>query len=182
MGMEGMMLSPENEMYGHHLAMSHPNLEEMMASHGHGGNNLPLPTYEESMLQAQKMQQAQSMASGLQQQQQFEFMQQHPRQQSIPASMTYSHQLSPPQHGLMSPPQSVHSQHSLSPPGAPPANAHSTSPQKPRGLLPTSPTHMAAMRNHQRHQSFDFPESSQQLVVKLCGVTEIFTRLPTLTR
>merc|ERR1719466_526776 len=84
-----------------------------MASHGHGGNNLPLPTYEESMLQAQKMQQAQSMASGLQQQQQFEFMQQHPRQQSIPASMTYSHQLSPPQHGLMSPPQSVHSQHSL---------------------------------------------------------------------
>merc|ERR1712107_103742 len=89
---------------GHHLAMSHPNLEEMMASHGHGGNNLPLPTYEESMLQAQKMQQAQSMASGLQQQQQFEFMQQHPRQQSIPASMTYSHQLSPLQHGLMSPP------------------------------------------------------------------------------
>merc|ERR1712130_655641 len=56
-GMEGMMLSPENEMYGHHLAMSHPNLEDMMASHGHGGNNLPLPTYEESMLQAQKMQQ-----------------------------------------------------------------------------------------------------------------------------
>merc|ERR1712210_355916 len=58
-----------------------------------------------------------------------------------------------------SPPQSVHSQHSLSPPGAPSANTHSTSPQKPRGLLPTSPTHMAAMRNHQRHQSFAFPES-----------------------
>merc|ERR1719402_2048347 len=183
-GMEGMMLSPENEMYGHHLAMSHPNLEEMMASHGHGGNNLPLPTYEESMLQAQKMQQAQSMASGLQQQQQFEFMQPHPRQQSIPASMTYSHQLSPPQHGLMSPPQSVHSQHSLSPPGAPTANAHSTSPQKPRGLLPTSPTHMAAMRNHQRHQSFDFPESSQQLVVGHPGIQGMqgmftYTNLPT---
>ena len=183
-GMEGMMLSPEHEMYGHHLAMSHPNLEEMMASHGHGGNNLPLPTYEESMLQAQKMQQAQSMASGLQQQQQFEFMQQHPRQQSIPASMTYSHQLSPPQHGLMSPPQSVHSQHSLSPPGAPSANTHSTSPQKPRGLLPTSPTHMAAMRNHQRHQSFDFPESSQQLVVGHPGMQGMqgmftYTNLPT---
>merc|ERR1711962_1798279 len=139
---------------------------------------------EESMLQAQKMQQAQSMASGLQQQQQFEFMQQHPRQQSIPASMTYSHQLSPPQHGLMSPPQSVHSQHSLSPPGAPTANSHSTSPQKPRALLPTSPTHMAAMRNHQRHQSFDFPESSQQLVVGHPGMQGMqgmftYTTLPT---
>merc|ERR1719270_2482370 len=109
------------------------------------------------MLQAQKMQQAQSMASGLQQQQQFEFMQQHPRQQSIPASMTYSHQLSPPQHGLMSPPQSVHSQHSLSPPGAPPANTHSTSPQKPRGLLPTSPALMPRQPVHEPLQTFVFP-------------------------
>ena len=75
-------------------------------------------------------------------------------------------------------------QHSLSPPGAPNGNPHSTSPQKPRGLLPTSPTHMAAMRNHQRHQSFDFPESSQQLVVGHPGMQGMqgmftYTNLPT---
>jgi len=186
MGMDGMLLSPEQEMYGHHLAMSHPNLEEMMAQ-GHG-QNLPLPTYEESMLaEAQRQRQAQSMASGLQQQQQYEqtFLQ-HPRQQSIPASMTYHQQLSPPQHGIMSPPQSVQSQHSLSPPGHP-TTPHSTSPQKPRGLLPTSPTHMVAMRNHQRHQSFDFPEASQagqQLVVGHPGMQGMsgmfaYTNLPT---
>merc|ERR1712127_411808 len=79
--------------------------------------------------------------------------------------MTYNPHMSPPgQHGLMSPPQSVQSQHSLSPPG--PLGSigpHSTSPQKPgQRLLPTSPTHMAAMRNHQRHQSFDFPDPAQQ--------------------
>jgi len=166
-GQDGMLLSPEDahSMYGHHLAVSHPNLEEMMG-HGHGGQtNLPLPTYEESL----KMHQAHSMAPGLAttQQQQFEsqFLP-HPRQQSIPASMTYNPHMSPPgSHGLMSPPQSVQSTHSLSPPGTSPHPMGSaTSPVKPRGLLPTSPTHLVAMRNHQRHQSFDFPDSSQQMV------------------
>ena len=122
-----------------------------------------------------KIHQAQSMGSGLGQQQQQQYdpqflqqqQQQHARQQSIPASMTYNPHMSPPNphHGLMSPPQSVQSQHSLSPPnsgvqgGGPPSN----SPVKPRGLLPTSPTHLAAMRNHQRHQSFDFPDTGSQL-------------------
>lgn len=118
--------------------------------------------------------QAQSMASGLQntqqqqqqpESQQFYGMQQHPRQQSIPASMTYNNpHMSPP---IMSPPQSVQSAHSLSPPGvtSPQQMAHQTSPIKSRGmLLPTSPTHMAAMRgaSHQRHQSFDFPDTQTQ--------------------
>ena len=67
--------------------------------------------------------------------------------------------LSPP---IMSPPQSVQSSHSLSPPGHAQNTGHQTSPHKGRGMmLPTSPTHMAAMRgaSHQRHQSFDFPDS-----------------------
>jgi len=185
--MDVMMLSPETEhqMYTHHLGVSHPNIEDMM---GHGQSNLPIPpSYEESVMQA-KMHQAQSMASGLansQQQQAYEsqFMQ-HPRQQSIPASMTYNPHMSPPDptHGLMSPPQSVQSQHSLSPPG-PITSTHSTSPVKPRGILPTSPTHMAAMRNHQRHQSFEFPDSSQQMVVNHPGMMQQnmfpYTNLPT---
>jgi len=96
----------------------------------------------------------------------------HPRQQSIPASMTFTHMsptssqtLSPPHHSIMSPPQSVQSGHSLSPPGVasspqqmPPHQQ--TSPVKSRNMmLPTSPTHLAAMRGatHLRHQSFDFP-------------------------
>merc|ERR1740131_532213 len=137
------------------------------------------PSYEECL----KMQQAQSMASGLaanqqqqqQQQQESQFYGMHPRQQSIPASMTYPH-MSP----LMSPPQSVQSSHTHSPHGPTTSPqqqgqqmVHQGSPLKshpsqgPRGLqLPTSPTHMAAMRGavaHQRHQSFDFPENSQQM-------------------
>lgn len=154
---------PHN-MYGHMMAVSHPNLEELQ-QHGH---KMP-PSYEECL----KMQQAQSMASGLaanqqqqqQQQQESQFYGMHPRQQSIPASMTYPH-MSP----LMSPPQSVQSSHSLSPPGAttsPQQVMHQTSPIKSRGMqLPTSPTHMAAMRGaavHQRHQSFDFPDNPQQM-------------------
>lgn len=161
--MAGLMLHDgEPHMYGHnhHLAVSHPNLEEMQQ---HGLTNKMPPSYEECL----KMQQAQSMATGLagnQQQQESQFYGMHPRQQSIPASMTYPH-MSP----LMSPPQSVQSSHALSPPGtttSPQQMVHQTSPIKSRGMqLPTSPTHMAAMRGaavHQRHQSFDFPDSNQQ--------------------
>ena len=112
--MSGMMMSPESDhhMYNHLLAASHPNLEEMMT---HGQTKMP-PSYEECL----KMQhQAQSMASGLQNPQQQPESQQfygmpHQRQQSIPASMTYNPHMSPP---IMSPPQSVQSAHSLSPPG-----------------------------------------------------------------
>merc|ERR1711936_1120643 len=142
-------------MFNHLLASSHPNLEEMMPK--------MLPSYEESMMQ----QHAKSMATGLQNAQQSEshFYNVHGRQQSIPASMTYNPHMSPP---IMSPPQSVQSQHTLSPPGvtSPHQMMHQTSPHKPRGMnLPTSPTHFAAMRgaSHQRIQSsFDFPETQSQ--------------------
>jgi len=158
--MSGLMMSPDSEhhMYGQLLASSHPNMEEIM---NHGQPKMP-PSYEECL----KMQQAQSMASGLQnsQQESQQFYGMHPRQQSIPASMTYNPHMSPP---IMSPPQSVQSAHSLSPPGvtSPQQMSHQTSPMKSRGmLLPTSPTHMAAMRgaSHQRHQSFDFPDTQSQ--------------------
>jgi len=155
--MSGMMMSPESDhhMYSQHLlAASHPNLENIMP---HGQNP---PSYEVAMHH-------QSMASGLQgSQQQMQESQQfygmHPRQQSIPASMTYNPHMSPP---IMSPPQSVQSTHSLSPPGVTsPQMTHQTSPLKNRGpILPTSPTHIAAMRgaSHQRLQSFDFPPDAQ---------------------
>ena len=189
--MSGMMLSPDSDhsrydshMYGHSLAIGRPNIEDMLT---HGQSKQP-PSYDDVM----KIHHHQSMASGLaqtgQQQQHLhesQFFMQHPRQQSIPASMTYTHMsppntqqqqhLSPPHHAIMSPPQSVQSTHSLSPPG------NSTSPQQQQQqqllhqssspiksrpmLLPTSPTHIQAMRGatHQRHQSFDFPEQQQQM-------------------
>jgi hypothetical protein len=102
-----------------------------------------------------------------------QFFMQHPRQQSIPANMTYPNQghLSP-VNGIMSPPSSVLSANSLSPPGqaGTPPHSHapphlSTSPVKSRpGIFPTSPTHMQALRGatHQRHQSFDFPDAATQ--------------------
>merc|ERR1719418_131867 len=107
----------------------------------HGQPKMP-PSYEECL---KMQQQAQSMASGLQNSQQQQESQQfygmHPRQQSIPASMTYNPHMSPP---IMSPPQSVQSAHSLSPPGVTSPQQqqmmHQTSPHKPRGInLPTSP-------------------------------------------
>lgn len=169
--MAGLMMHEDMYGQGHHLAMSHPNLEEMQQ---HGLATKMPPTYEECL----KMQQAQSMATGLaqgqqQQPQESQFYGLHPRQQSIPASMTYQHNMSP----LMSPPQSVQSSHTLSPHGpttSPQQMMQQSSPLKshpgqgpPRGIqLPTSPTHMAAMRGavaHQRHQSFDFPENNQQI-------------------
>merc|ERR1719433_407590 len=75
--------------------------------------------------------------------------------------------MSPPQSVTMSPPQT--SQHSMSPPQQQPISSQqhlssSQSPAKSRSVqLPTSPTHLAALRGatHQRHQmaptSFDFP-------------------------
>jgi Notch-like protein len=187
--LSGLMLSPDSDanspydghMYGHHLAISHPNLEEMVAT----SQSKQPPSYEEtfSITMHQSMQ-AINGHGGQQESQQFFLQQQHPRQQSIPASMTYQQHLSPPhtQHhsppGVMSPPSSVQSGHSLSPPGnaLSPNQTHlqqhhhqqqqqqqqqqQTSPVKNRQqMFPTSPTHMAALRGatHQRHQSFDFP-------------------------
>merc|ERR1719189_2113471 len=76
-----------------------------------------------------------------------------------------SNVMSPPQSLTMSPPQT--SQHSMSPPQQQMTNS---SPAKSRlslsTQLPTSPTHLAALRGatHQRHQqqasSFDFPTAS----------------------
>ena len=168
---DGMMMAgPDSEqhMFSHLLSSSHHNLEELQLA---GQAKMP-PSYEQSLHHAQ------SMASGLQtgQQQESHFypgqQQQagpHMRQQSIPASMTYNPHMSP----ILSPPQSVQSSHSLSPPTAMSQvvsphqlhhGQHQTSPIK-RGLnLPTSPTHFAAMRgaSHQRIQSFDFPETGGQ--------------------
>ena len=84
--------------------------------------------------------------------------------------------MSPPNHAVMSPPQSVtmsppqSSQHSMSPPQHQ-HQAHQSSqqqqhlsPAKSRSVqLPTSPTHLAALRGatHQRHQaSFDFSNAA----------------------
>ena len=87
-----------------------------------------------------------------------------------------SNSLSPPNHGIMmSPPQSVQSNHTMSPPSHHgsqiiPSPQHlqqqQISPAKPPAprysQLPTSPTHMAAMRGatHQKMQSFDFTNVS----------------------
>lgn len=165
------MMSSESDMFNHLLASSHPNLEEMMPK--------MLPSYEESMMQ----QHAKSMATGLQNAQQSEslYYNVHARQQSIPASMTYNPHMSPP---MMSPPQSVQSQHTLSPPGvtSPQQMMHQTSPHKPRGLnLPTSPTHFAAMRgaSHQRIQSFDFPECQAQQLGHSSMLQHGYPYLPT---
>jgi Notch-like protein len=191
--MSGMMLSPpdsdhsryDGHMYGHSLATGRPNIEEMLNQ----AQSKQPPSYDDVM----KIHHHQSMASGLSQagqqhlhESQF-FMQQHPRQQSIPASMTppnsQQQHLSPPHHAIMSPPQSVQSSHFLSPPAGSLGNSstspqqqmhqlqqqQSSSPIKSRAmLLPTSPTHLQAMRGatHQRHQSFEFPEQ-QQLGVQM---------------
>ena len=100
--------------------------------------------------------------------------------QSPPPQTSFS----PPSHGiLMSPPQSVQSNHTMSPPShhnnqnmSPPQHQQQQqqlSPTKSSAArsiqLPTSPTHMAAMRGatHQKIQSFDFtnvPQFGQQFV------------------
>merc|ERR1719411_1061759 len=128
-------------------------------------------------------QHAKSMATGLQNAQQHEsqYYNVHARQQSMPSSMPFNPHMSPP---IMSPPQSVQSQHTLSPPGvtSPQQLMHQTSPHKPRGInLPTSPTHFAAMRgaSHQRIQSFDFPESQAQQQQQMGHPGMMYPYLPT---
>lgn len=78
----------------------------------------------------------------------------HPRQQSMPASfspptpkMTPAHS-----HHHMTPPHSS-PQYALSPHNTPPV----TSPGKMRPAMPTSPTHIAALRHATASAGFDFP-------------------------
>jgi Notch-like protein len=183
--LSGLMMSPDSDanspydghMYGHHLAISHPNLEEMVGV-GHGKQP---PSYDECIKMHQSMQAIPGHNCQSESQQFFMQQQAHARQQSIPANMTYPHlspphsqHLSPPQ-AIMSPPSSVQSTNTLSPPGTslspnqPLLQQQQTSPVKNRPMMfPTSPTHLAAMRGatHQRHQSFDFPgpdNSHQQM-------------------
>merc|ERR1719507_1453661 len=162
---EGMMMSPEDNQMFHLLTHSQHNLEDLVSPHQ--AAKMP-PSYEQSLHHAQSMatglqnsQESHFYANNQQQQQQQQQAQgPHMRQQSMPSSMA-GYNMSP----ILSPPQSVQSQHSLSPPNnmSPHMMGHQTSPIKPRAMLqlPTSPTHFAAMRgaSHQRIQSFDFPES-----------------------
>merc|ERR1719205_152975 len=140
------MMSPEDNQMFHLLTHSQHNLEDLVSAHT--AAKMP-PSYEQSLHHAQ------SMATGLQNSQESHFyannqqQQQsqgpHMRQQSMPSSMA-GYNMSP----ILSPPQSVQSQHSLSPPNnmSPHMMGHQTSPIKPRAMqqLPTSPTHFAAMR------------------------------------
>jgi len=137
----------------------------------------------------------------------------HNRQQSMPASVSsYSSHLSPPHsnishhhlqspppqnnsmsppnHGIMmSPPQSVQSIHTMSPPShhvsqmmSPPQQHQQQqvlSPTKPASRsiqLPTSPTHMAAMRGatHQKMQSFEFPGNDPNINVQYANQQQQF--------
>ena len=206
-----LMLSPEHSPYeqsqgsfvssgaAQHLALSHPNLEDLVSKQP--------PSYEAALAGNHH-----SLQGGMPGQQSLEGQyyqgqqqQIHNRQQSMPASVssTYSNHLSPPHSNLssishhngqspshstgvmsppnaavMSPPQSV----TMSPPQSTMQNSvsppllqqqqlqhHSSSPIKSRSTqLPTSPTHLAAMRGatHQRqysHQasSFDFDHQAQ---------------------
>ena len=193
-----MMLSPDTSPYepqgflnaAHppHLAISHPNLEELVSKQP--------PSYEAALAHHSLqggMPGQQSLEGQYYHQQQQQQQQIHNRQQSMPASVssTYSNHLSPPHSNMsshhsqspshstgvmsppnaavMSPPQSVtmsppqSTQNSVSPPlinQPPQLQPQHSSPIKSRSTqLPTSPTHMAAMRGatHQRHQaSFDF--------------------------
>jgi len=89
--------------------------------------------------------------------------------------------MSPPQSVTMSPPQT--SQHSMSPPQqqqpvqSSQQHLSSSSPAKSRSVqLPTSPTHLAALRGatHQRHQaSFDFPPNPTTTAAATTTVSDI---------
>jgi hypothetical protein len=162
--------------------MPHPNMENM------GGTKQP-PSYDECIKMHQSMQAIPNGAP----QESHQFFMQHPRQQSIPANMTYPNQghLSP-INGIMSPPSSVLSGNSLSPPGqsGTPPHSHApshlaTSPVKSRpGVFPTSPTHMQALRGatHQRHQSFDFPDAAnqhQQQMTNMQMQSQFYPHFPT---
>ena len=174
------LLSPEHspyngeQNYGHPLALSHPNLEEMSTKQP--------PSYESAVVNNAMARSIHALQPGMpgqqglesqysnfsavhqqQQQQQQQIM--HPRQQSMPAAV-YNHlspphsnlsansppHLSPPNHQHMlspPPPQSIQSSSAavVSTSSSAPPPATSSSPVKSRSLqLPTSPTHMAAMR------------------------------------
>ena len=138
----------------------------------------------------------------------------HNRQQSMPASvssysshlspphsnMSHHHlqspppqnnSMSPPNHGIMmSPPQSVQSNHTMSPPShhvsqrmSPPQHHQQQQALSPAAKsaarsiqLPTSPTHMAAMRGatHQKIQSFDFPCNDPNIGVQYANQQQQF--------
>jgi Notch-like protein len=176
------------------LAASHPNLEELRVATSLPGSKQP-PSYETAMVSNAMVRNLQAGMPGQQglESQYTNFggqisgngqqQQQHPRQQSMPVAISnnggpvggYATHFSPPhsnssavvhsppphqQQQLMSPPQSIQSSNVSSPPAA------ASSPLKARSMqLPTSPTHMAAMRGatmqHQRGQNFDFPQQQQ---------------------
>jgi Notch-like protein len=199
-----MLLSPEHSPYEpqgfmnvNPLAMSHPNLEDLINSSKHSP-----PSYD-AAIQARTLGQT---GGGAGQQPTTNYSLENPnnfntitnnhnRQQSMPASVSsnYSNHLSPPQSNLshvqspphstgalsptnpsvMSPPQSCGS---LSPPQQQQqqqqqqlqhAQLLGSSPMKSRSIqLPTSPTHLAALRGatHQRHQgSFDYSGNDVQM-------------------
>jgi len=183
---DDMMMSPEREqfdMFNHPYQMQRH--QEMMMLQ----QKAP-PSYDDS-INSKMNTHHQSMAAGLAQMamtsesQYFTSNDWHQRQQSMPASMNFPHMsppdshtqnLSPPHHAIMSPPQSVQSNTTLSPPGgnmsSPQQMQQQTSPLKARGMmLPTSPTHMAAMRgaSHHRHQTFDFADGSGQIMNPMGG-------------
>jgi Notch-like protein len=236
--MEMMLSPPEYQTNGQNnpLALSHPNLEDLMSGEGHALNggmvSKPPPRYEEAAAMARSMQALQGGMPGQQclesqysnfsanlRQSQAAAPGTHPRQQSMPTPMSttinnptisnngsnssYSSHLSPPHSNMsshmsptqtlspshigsaMSPPQSVQSNHTMSPPHhqqmhmSPPPHGNGgqqqLSPMKSQQMngrqqqmgsqmLPTSPTHIAAMRGatHQRHQQFDFNNVSSQ--------------------
>jgi len=167
------------------LAMSHSNYEDLKAKQPPSYEAAVNSQHGSSM--GRSMQNIQAAMAGEQSHKGFGEGQQqqiHSRQQSMPSSVSSysshlspphsnlsqhlqspppSNSLSPPNHGIMmSPPQSVQSNHTMSPPShhgshhgmSPPQlyqqQQQSSSPSKPSAArsvqLPTSPTHIAAMR------------------------------------
>ena len=167
------MMSPESSPYdgqshfagnggnnSHHMAMSHPNLEDMIPSSSTGNGSKAPPSYETAVVNNAMARSMHALQGGMpgqqnlegqyqgfggnsqqqlqqQQQQQTQQQQHHPRQQSMPASTTYNlspphsnmspvqspphNAMSPPSSNMiMSPPQSIQSNHSAM--SSPPQN------------------------------------------------------------
>jgi len=184
---DDMMMSPEHEQFDifNHPYQMQRHQEMMMLQ-----QKAP-PSYDDS-INSKMNSHHQSMGAGLahmamtSESQYFSNADWHQRQQSMPANMNFPHMsptdsntqnLSPPHHAIMSPPQSVQSNTTLSPPGGNISSPQQmqqqqTSPLKSRGMmLPTSPTHLAAMRgaSHHRHHTFDFGDSSGQTMNQMGG-------------
>merc|ERR1719323_988153 len=173
-----------------HLALSHPNLEDLvnkpppsyeaaLANHHSLQGGMP----GQQSLEGQYYHQQQPQIHNRQQSMPASVSSTYSNHLSPPHSNLSSHHngqspshstgvMSPPNAAVMSPPQSVtmsppqSTQNSVSPPlmnQPPQLQPQHSSPIKSRSTqLPTSPTHMAAMRGatHQRHQaSFDFASS-----------------------